>query len=137
MAEPVTLEQALLLLVESLLARYEECVPARGLFPDLSASQPVRHRSSLSGSESEVILEMSIRAMNPEAGEAFDRVRFVCLRARNPRTQGFASATMFHGTKTELHQRLKRMRIDADELLDAARALLEGLPEETNPDLWR
>jgi len=64
-------------------------------------------------------------------------LRFVALRARSPETQGFLSSTMFHGTKGELRSVLRRLLDDPAELLEAATALLEGLPEESDPDLWR
>ena len=137
MAQVLKLEEAVPVLVRTLLSRYDAAVPEKGLFSDLVAVERVHHRSSLNGSESEVFLEMAVRAMNPDADARFDRLRFVALRARSPETQGFLSSTMFHGTKGELRSVLRRLLDDPAELLEAATALLEGLPEESDPDLWR
>ncbi|MGB9691187.1 MAG: hypothetical protein ACPL7D_03370 [Candidatus Sumerlaeaceae bacterium] len=133
----MTLNNAIREMLHELVSKYGEFVAQAGLFPDLVAARRVRHRSSLNGSESEVVLEMAVRAMNPEFDPRFQSMRFLALRAHSPTTQGFISTTLLHASTQELRERLEGLLTDSQELLEAATQLIEGLPEESDPDLWR
>lgn len=137
MVQALNLSQAIPKLLGELLSKYAEAVPEEGLFPDLVATEPVRHRSYLNGSECEIILELAVRAMNPDFDPSFRRLRFLAVRAHSPETQGFVSTTLFHASTAELRSRLASLADDPAELIEAAQALIEGLPVETDPDLWR
>ncbi len=137
MAEALTLDVAISELLRELLVKFGEFVTAEGIFPDLVATRHVCHRSSLNGSESVVILELAVRAMNPEFDPRFRTLRFLALRAHSPQTHGFISTTLFHAKADDLRKKLDELLANPQELLESATALLEGLPEESDPDLWR
>lgn len=135
--DPLALDQAIPALLDDLLARFEAHVPVSDEFPDLTAKRRVRHDSSWNATHADVFLELSVRAMNPRAHPGFDHLRFLAMRARCPRTQGFVSTTLLHGPKEALRRQLEALRAQPAELVAMAAALLEGLPVETDPDLWR
>ena len=136
MAKALPLTEAIPRILNVLLARYPSAVPEKGLFPDLVVVERVSHRSSLDGSESEVLLELAVRAMNPAVDSSFEHIRFVAIRARSPRTPGFISVSLYHGTREELWNRLQNLFEQPQDLVEEATALLEGLAVESDPDIW-
>lgn len=122
-------------LVGDLLRTFNERVPERGEFPDVRVGRPVQFGDpdvSLPGRVELVVMNMDAR-LDP----AFDRMRFVSVRVMKSREGGYASLTCFHGPKDEVHRSLEEQLRDPEFLIERISELAEGLPEETNPDLWR
>ena len=132
-----TLEEAVPELLRELLTDFDAKVPSCGEFPDFVVTQKVSHVSALNGSESLVVLEFAVRAMNPEQQREFDTLRFLAIRARSLGSGGFVSTTLYHGEKNTLRGTLVRLSQDPTALIETVAALLEGLPEESDPALWR
>lgn len=122
-------------LVSDLLRHYDERVPERGEFPDVRVGRTVQFGDpdvSLPGWVELVVMHMDAR-LDPK----FDLMRFVSVRVMKSREGGYASLTCFHGPKDEVRKNLEEQLRDPEFLIERISELAEGLPEETNPDLWR
>ncbi|MCX7963554.1 MAG: hypothetical protein N2644_03585 [Candidatus Sumerlaea chitinivorans] len=122
-------------LLENLFATYDERVTECGPFPDHSVSARVAIEGMLGVRN--VRLEISVRSMNKEINEAFQTQRFLAVRLHKTDGPGFVSATCYHGTKEELRSRLVALIANPADLTERIEELAHGLPEETDPDLWR
>lgn len=137
MVQALGLAEAIEKLLGELLEQFAAAVPEVGEFPELAVSHPVIHRSHLNGCVSEFTLELSIRAMNARVSADFGRLRYLRVRVGRAGSGGGVSATLFHATAPELRKKIEALRRDPTELVESATALVEGLPVETDPDLWR
>ena len=126
---------ALVAMLRDLLRRYDEFVTERGPFPDLSARARVHFGdpdTTLPAS-----LEMIVMNMHSSDEPQFVTQRFVSVRVAKGRSGGFVSLSCFHGTKKELRELLEEQADDPSALVVRVNELAEGLPEETNHDVWR
>jgi hypothetical protein len=135
MRDFIPLSEILPALLQSLLATYDERVTESGPFPDHSVTARVAIEGMLGVRN--LRLEISVRSMNKEINEAFHTQRFLAVRLHRPDGPGFVSSTCFHGTKAELRSRLIALLKDPADLITRIEELAHGLPEETNPNLWR
>lgn len=122
-------------MVADLLRYYDERVPERGAFPDVRVSRPFHFGdpgTTMPGKVELVVMNMD-REMDPQ----FSEMRFVSVRVVKSREGGFVSMSCLHSTKAQLRARLEDLRHDPDFFIERVEELAAGLPEETNPDLWR
>jgi hypothetical protein len=122
-------------MVADLLKNYDERVPERGMFPDVRVMRPFHFgdpETTLPGKVELVVMNMD-REMDPQ----FSELRFVSVRVVRSRHGGFASMSCLHSTKGQLRARLEELQRDPEFLVERVEELAEGLPEETNPDIWR
>ena len=82
-------------------------------------------------------VEMVVMAMDPAIEARFVELRFVSLRIMKSRDGGFVSLSCLHGSADELRGRLVALERDPGYLIERIRELAQGLPAETNPDIWR
>ncbi len=122
-------------MVQSLLQAYDSRVTDRGMFADLSARQTVHFGDPQTTRPGR--LELLVLAMDPEMNPQFDQMRCLSVRVCKSRDGGFASLSCLHGTRADLRAALERIAADPAFLLDRIHELADGLPEETNPDVWR
>ena len=135
MSERDEITNAIRDILHELLTRYEERVPERGPFPDYKAGRKVYFgdpTTTLPGWLGLVIMNMDLR-QDP----GFDQVRFISIRIMKSREGGYASLTCLHGSKQELANELRGQLGDPEYLVNRATELAQGLPEETNPDVWK
>lgn len=130
-------ELALLLqgLIRELLKEYDRRVPERSAFPDIRAGRTYSFgdpTTTLPGRIELVLMNMDAR-LDPK----YDYLRFLSVRVMKSRDGGYASVTCLHGNKKELRSELEELLEDTSFLVDRVRELAEGLPEETDPDIWR
>ncbi|MGI8905854.1 MAG: hypothetical protein ACR2IE_05105 [Candidatus Sumerlaeaceae bacterium] len=129
------MNQAVREMLDEILAVYEERVPARSKFPDLRAGRRVHFGDpsiTLPGR-----VELAVMHMDAEIDRQFDSLRFLAVRVWKSRNGGMASTTCFHATKDTLQDELERQLEDPSYIIDRVEELAHGLPEETNPDVWR
>lgn len=129
------LHQTLKAMLQDLLRYYDERVPECGAFPDVRVVRPFHYGDpdvSLPGK-----LELVIMNMDSELDRKYDSLRFVSVRVMKSREGGFAAMTCLHGGKTDVKARLEELVSDPGFLADRVNELALGLPEETNPDIWR
>ena len=122
-------------MIGEILRNYGKRVPERGEFPDLRVGRPAQFGDptvSLPGRVELIVMHMDAR-LDPQ----FDLMRFVSVQVMKSREGGYASLTCFHGTAEEVRKQLEEQGQEPDFLIDRIWELSEGLPEETNPDLWR
>jgi hypothetical protein len=118
-----------------LLGRYDESVSEHSAFPDLVARKAVHF-----GDPSYTLpgrVELVIMNMDPKQHRGFDRLRFLSVRVMKSRDGGFVSMSCLHGDKSALRQQLQELHKDPAYLVDRVDELASGLPEESNPDIWR
>ena len=122
-------------MVRDLLRQYDERVAERGHFPDFSAGRAVQFGDpavSLPGR-----VDLVLMAMDPAIDARFATQRFISVRVMKSRDGGFASLSCLHGTRDELRRALREQAEDPDFLVARIGELADGLPEETDPDIWR
>lgn len=122
-------------LVQDLLGRYDEFVSERGEFPDARVGRTIQFGDpdvTLPGKVELVVMHMDARL-----DRAYDVMRFVSVRVMKSREGGWSSLTCLHGTREQLRQELEQLARDPDFLVERVSELADGLPEESNPDLWR
>lgn len=117
-----------------LLEDFDSKVPAAGMFPDHRVSEPYPFEGE-SGPLGR--LELAVVAMDPRRDPSFDTVRYVALRVKKSPKGGVASISCMHGTAAEVKARLEGEARRAVYLSERATELAEGLPEETDPEMWR
>jgi hypothetical protein len=113
----------------------DERVPDRGPFPDIRVGRPFHYGDPdihLPGK-----LELVVMNMDAALDPRFDVLRFVSVRVMKSREGGFVAVTCLHGEKDLLRKRLEELVDDPDFLVERVEELSRGLPEETNPDVWR
>lgn len=129
------IQDAVVEILNDLLRQYDDRVTAEGSFDDFRLKRQVVFGDpdvALPG-----LLEMTVRAMGESVNPAHRVQRFLAVRVKRSASGGVVSTTMFHGTKDELRTELERERKNPAVLVAAVEELLFGLPEETNPNLWR
>jgi hypothetical protein len=135
MSDREEIGQAVQEILREILPVYDELVPARSTFPDVRAGRKVHF------GDPEITMpgriELAVMHMDAELDRTFDSLRFLAVRVWKSRDGGIASTTCFHGAKKELKQELLRQADDPEFLIDRVQELADGLPEETNPDIWR
>lgn len=135
MSEPNDLTAALTELLQEVLTQYEERVPESGRFADLRAGRAVHFGDPDTTRPGRV--EIAVMHMDTEIDRNYEQVRFLAVRVWKSRDGGTASTTCFHGTKTELKASLQAQLDSPYLLVERAEELAHGLPEESNPDIWR
>ena len=121
--------------LKELLEDYRRRVPDRGPFRDLAAGIQVHFGDptvTLPGR-----LEIIVMSMDPRIDTRHDTLRFISVRVRKSREGGYASSTCLHGTKDELYEQLTEQLDNPHLIVERVRQLAEGLPEETDPDIWK
>lgn len=129
------LSEAASSIVRSLLAQFEERVSERGPFPDLQAGRTVQFGDPDTAMPGRV--DLLVLNMDSGTDPAFNELRFVSVRVRRAIHGGFASLSCLHGRKAELRKQLEDLADDPAFLVERIEELAHGLPEETNPDLWK
>ena len=122
-------------MVADLLHCYDERVPERGAFADVRVSRPFHFgdpSTTLPGKVELVVMNMD-REMDPQ----FSEMRFVSVRVVKSREGGFVSMSCLHSTKARLRDHLEELVLDPAFFVERVEELAAGLPEETNPDMWR
>lgn len=135
MESTTDIDEALKALLQELLENFESRVPERGRFPDLRASRSVYFGDPDTTRPGH--LELSVMHMDSEIDRLYDQMRFVAVRVWKSRDGGTASTTCFHGTRDEVRGRLNDELLAPEFLVERVYELAHGLPEESNPDLWR
>lgn len=122
------------MLVE-ILRVFDARVPAEGPFDDVRFKRQVVFGDPETAAPG--LLELTVMAMDDSVNPANRRLRFLALRVKRSPRGGTVSSTCFHGTADQLRADLEKSRQRPELLLHAIEELLFGLPEETNPDVWR
>lgn len=129
------ISEALQEILTDILAAYEEKVPAEGAFNDFRVKRQVRFGDPATASPG--LLELTVMAMDEKINPANRALRFLAIRVRKSPRGGVVSSTCFHGTTEKLRGELEREQRNPAMLVMIVQELLFGLPEETNPDMWR
>lgn len=124
-------------LLELILEKYDERVTRRGAFPDLRVGKQVDFTFSEKPAEYPGKLEFAVLNMDAKIDSAYDDKRFLSMRIKKTSRGGFVSTTFFHGTFDELKDRLLDEAHQPQIIPEKLEELLSGLPEQTNPELWR
>jgi hypothetical protein len=122
-------------MLHEILTAYEDRVPAQSIFPDVRAGRKVYFGDPSTSMPGRV--ELAVMHMDKELDKVFDSLRFLAVRVWKSRDGGTASTTCFHATKKELRALLEEQLHSPDYIVDRIQELANGLPEETNPDIWR
>lgn len=122
-------------MLREILATYDERVSERGSFPDLRVMRdhhfgdPDIHRPGR--------LELIVMSMDPKLDPKFESQRFLSVRVVKSVAHGYVSLSCFHGTRAQLRAQLEAQAACPDLLSGRISELADGLPEETNPEIWR
>lgn len=122
-------------LVADVLREYDARVTDSGHFADLRFKRQVYFGDpevALPG-----LLELAVMNMDDQLNPDNKTMRFAAVRVKKSARGGTVSSTCFHGTKTEVKAALELERTAPSALLARVEELSSGLPEETNPSLWR
>lgn len=122
-------------MLQEILQQYDERVPALSLFKDVRAGRRVYFGDPSTSMPGRV--ELAIMHMDAELDREFDSLRFLAVRVWKSLEGGTASTTCFHLTKQQLRDELEQQVVDPAYIVDRVEELANGLPEETNPDVWR
>ncbi|MBX7246669.1 MAG: hypothetical protein K1X53_14325 [Candidatus Sumerlaeaceae bacterium] len=122
-------------MIGEILGRYDAHVPESGSFPDLRVSR--KYHFGDPDLSRPGLVEMIVMNMNAKLDPEFDKKRFISVRVMKSRAAGYASNSCLHGTRDELRKRLESLSRNPGYLVDRIMELSHGLPEETNPDIWR
>ena len=123
-------------MVHALLEQFDQHMTTRGPFHEFHARGNLALGDD-SASTAPLHVEMVVMAMDPAIEPRFVELRFVSLRIMKGREGGFVSLSCLHGTADELRARLVALEREPGYLIERIRELAQGLPAETNPDLWR
>ena len=129
------IRKAVIEIVEEILESYDKHVPECAAFPDLRVGRKVFFGDRLTTMPGRV--ELVVMNMDKRHDPDFDRMRFLSLRVMKSREGGYASVTCLHGDKAEVRRELEGFVDFPEFLLARIDELSNGLPEETNPDIWR
>ncbi len=134
-SDDATLATAVSAMVHALLEQFDHHMTTRGPFHEFHAGGNL----ALGDPATTVPLhvQMVVMAMDPAIEARFVELRFVSLRIMKSRGGGFVSLSCLHGTADELSARLEALERDPAYLIERIRELAQGLPQETNPDIWR
>ena len=118
-----------------ILAKFDEQVSERGPFPDLRVQRD--HHFGDPGIHRPGRLELAVMSMDPKLDPKFASQRFLSVRVIKSVVHGYVSLSCFHGTRAELRTLLEGQASQPDLLMQRISELADGLPEETNPEIWR
>ena len=121
--------------VAELLKSFDSRVPERGEFQDLRAWREFHFDdpdTTLPGK-----FELAVLNMDKRLDPTFDFMRFLSVRVMKSRKGGYTSVSCLHSTREELREQLMMLAHDPEFLIERISELADGLPEESNPDLWR
>ena len=130
-----TLTRAVSAMVHELLDQFDHHMTTRGPFHEFHAGGNLALGDPATTAPLHV--EMVVMAMDPAIEARFVELRFVSLRIMKSRDGGFVSLSCLHGTADELRTRLVALEREPGYLIERIRELAQGLPAETNPDIWR
>jgi len=122
-------------ILKELLNRYDGCVTERGAFHDLKAGRNVHFDDPLTTRPG--WLEMAVMNMNSHDEPGFVSLRFLSVRVVKSRKHGFVSLSCYHGVKQALRRSIESLAENPAPLVERVLELADGLPEETNPEIWR
>ena len=129
------LSRAISEVLSEILGQFDGRVTARAPFADLRVGRQFYFddpETTLPGR-----FELVVMSMDPRLDPSYDLLRFLSVRVMKSRKGGYSSLTCLHGTREELREHLMVLAHDPGFLVDRISELADGLPEETNPDLWR
>lgn len=135
MSSETEIRTAVMEILTEMLNHYDARVTTEGQFDDLRLKRQVEFGDP--DTTSPGLLELTVMAMGDSVNPAHRSQRFLAVRVKRSARGGMVSTTLFHGTKDQLRDALERERKQPDALALAVEELLFGLPEETNPNLWR
>ena len=133
-AEP-EIQNAIDEMLVELLRVFDAKVPVRGPFDDVRLKRQVQFGDPATSAPG--MLELTIMAMDPGVNAANAALRFLAVRVRKSARGGTVSSTLFHGDNAALQANLEQERREPRLVLATVEELLFGLPEETNPNIWR
>lgn len=122
-------------LVTDVLREYDDRVTEAGPFVDLRFKRQVYFGdpdTSMPG-----LLELAVMNMADHVNPDNKSLRFAAVRVKKSARGGTVSSTCFHGDKAEVKKALENELKQPVVLLEKVVELSSGLPEETNPSLWR
>jgi len=122
-------------MTRDLLRFYDERVPEQGDFPDIRVGKPVHFGDPTITVPGRI--ELIVMNMDKRLDPSYDYLRFLSVRVMKSREGGFTSSTCLHGRKKELREELEKLAEDPSFLVERVEQLSNGMPEETNPDIWR
>lgn len=129
------IEEALHAMLTELLDVYEQRVPESGPFNDVRVRRQVSYGDPATTQPG--TLEIAIMSMDEQLNPANRSLRFLALRVKKSPRGGAVSSTCFHGTKADVHAEIQCELRTPQLLLERVQELASGLPEETNPGMWR
>jgi len=135
MSNPAEIAEYLRELLLQLLRDFDTQVTDSGAFSDYRVKMQFHYgdpATTLPG-----MLEIAVMNMDENLDTRNRDLRFVAVRVKKSPRGGSASSTCFHGTKAEVRQHLQDELQQPTILLQRVQELASGLPEETNPALWR
>ena len=122
-------------MLADMLRDFDTRVPELHAFPDFRIRRQAHFAdpaTTLPG-----ILEIAIMSMDESLSPDRASQRFLAIRVKKSPRGGAVSCTCFHGTRDELKQHLQQELKAPAQLLNRIEELSHGLPEETNPAMWR
>ena len=135
MADYDEIAEALQEILRDLLADYDNRIPDSGPFKDVKAGRTVHFGDPDTTRPGRI--ELAVMHMNSEIDRGYASLRFVSVRVWKSQSGGMASVTCFHTPKPQLKQELQEQALEPSYLVDRVEELAHGLPEETNPDVWK
>lgn len=124
-------------LLEVILEEYDNRVSVLGPFQDLRVGKQIDFSFSDTELRNPGKLEFAVLNMDSGIDPLYDNKRFLSIRVKKTSRGGFVSTTLFHGTRDELKDSLLDEANQPVIVMQKLEELLSGLPEETNPDIWR
>jgi hypothetical protein len=121
--------------LQKILQQYDQRVPARSVFKDVTGGARLHFGDpsiTLPGR-----IELAVMHMDAQLDREYDSLRFLAIRVWKSPDGGMASTTCFHATAQELKEELEGQLHDPSFIVDRIEELAHGLPEETNPNIWR
>lgn len=135
MTDREQIAEAVSRLLSELLVHFDKKVPEQGPFPDLRARCEVEFGDP--STDAPGWLELDVMPMEVKLDPNYNRIRFISVRVMKSRKNGYASMTCLHCEKQELRQEIEAQIKDPEYLVQRVEELASGLPEETNPDVWK
>lgn len=127
--------EALHAMLSDLLDQYDQRVPEFGPFNDLRVRRQVAYGDPATTQPG--TLELAVMSMDEQLNPDNRTLRFLAIRVKKSPRGGAVSSTCFHGTKAAVHAEMQRELRTPQLLLERVEELASGLPEETNPGMWR
>lgn len=135
MNDDASIADALVGILQELLEKYDAHVPEQGIFKDLRAGRPVHYGDPTTTLQGR--LELSVMHMDAELDRKYNSLRFLAIRVWKSRIGGMASSSCLHNDKATLRREMEKLVTAPGFLVARVQELADGLPEATNPDIWR